>query len=149
MAGNVDLRLEGVPGNVAAVLTTFISSIDAAYSADLISVVLYGSAAEGKLTSTSDVNLLVVLRSFSRDKTDLIRDTFLGAQAAINLQVMFLLEDEISSASELFAQKFADILRRHKVIFGIDPFSNIKIDRYWPRTRVNQRQKAKLKSYFR
>ena len=129
MAETVDLRLEGVPANVATVLSTFISAINVAYSTDLVSVVLYGSAAEDKLTSTSDVNLLVVLRSFSRDQTDRIRDTFLAAQAAINLQAMFLLEDEISSASELFAQKFADILRRHRVILGQDPFSGIKIDR--------------------
>jgi hypothetical protein len=129
MAENLDLRFEGVPENVAAVLSTFMNTINTAYSTDLASVVLYGSAAEGKLTSTSDVNLLVVLRSFSRDKTDRIRDTFLAAQAAINLQAMFLLEDEVASASELFAQKFADILRRHKVIFGQDPFSEIKIDR--------------------
>ncbi len=129
MPENSGLSLEGVPANVATVLSNFVSAASAAYSSDLLSVVLYGSGAEGKLTSTSDVNLLLVLHSFSRDKTDRIRDTFLAAQAAINLQAMFLLEDEISSAAELFAQKFTDILRRHKVIFGKDPFSNIKIDR--------------------
>lgn len=129
MAENIDLRLEGVPANVATVLSRFVSAVQDAYSSDLVSIVLYGSAAEGRLTSTSDVNLLVVLRAFSRDKTDRIRDTFQTAQAAINLQAMFLLEDEVSSASELFAQKFADILRRHKIIFGIDPLSNITIDR--------------------
>src|SRR5437870_13226125 len=99
------LRLEGVSENVATVLSTFMNAINTAYSTDLVSVVLYGSAAEGKLTSSSDVNLLVILRSFSRDKTDRIRDTFLAGQAAINLQAMFLLVDEVSSASELFAQK--------------------------------------------
>jgi predicted nucleotidyltransferase len=129
MAENIDLRLEGVPANVATVLSRFVSAVQDAYSSDLVSIVLYGSAAEGKLTSTSDVNLLVVLRAFSRDKTDRMRDMFQTAEAAIKLQAMFLLEDEVSSASKLFAQKFADILRRHKVIFGIDPLSDIKIDR--------------------
>jgi predicted nucleotidyltransferase len=95
MAENSGLKLEGVPANVAIVLSTFITTAINAYSDDLSSVVLYGSAAEGKLTSTSDVNLLVILRSFSRDKTDRIRDSFLAAQAAINLQAMFLLEDEV------------------------------------------------------
>lgn len=129
MAENIDLRLEGVPANVATVLSRFVSAVNETYSSDLVSVVLYGSAAEGRLTSTSDVNLLVVLRAFHREKTDRIRDSFQTTQAAINLQAMFLLEDEVSSASELFAQKFADILRRHKVIFGIDLLANIKIDR--------------------
>lgn len=129
MAENIDLKLEGVPANVATVLSRFVSAAQDAFSGDLVSIVLYGSAAEGRLTSTSDVNLLIVLRVFSRDQTDRIRDMFQTAQAAINLQAMFLLEDEVSSASELFAQKFADILRRHKVIFGTDPLSNIRIDR--------------------
>src|ERR1700694_1746824 len=129
MAENSALELQGVPANVATILSSFIAKANAAYSPDLLSVVLYGSAASCKLTSPSDVNLLVVLRSFTRDKTDQIRDTFLAAQAAITLQAMFLLEDEVSSAAELFAQKFADILRRHKVIFGKDPFLDIRIDR--------------------
>jgi predicted nucleotidyltransferase len=129
MADNGVLHLEGLPANVATVLSGFLAAVKAAYSADLRSVVLYGSAAEGKLTSTSDINLLLVLRAFSRDKSDAIRDSFLAAQAAINLQAMFLLEDEVLSASELFAQKFTDILRRRKVVFGEDPFSSIKIER--------------------
>jgi hypothetical protein len=42
---------------------------------------------------------------------------------------MFLLESEIPAAVECFAQKFADILRRHRVIFGREVFAATKVPR--------------------
>jgi hypothetical protein len=58
-----------------------------------------------------------------------LRDALLTAEAAIKLRVMFLLEDELSSAAEFFAQKFADILRRHRVLFGEDLVAALTIPR--------------------
>ena len=113
-------RLDGLPGNVATVLSAFLASARDALSDDLVSAVLFGSAAEGKLAPASDVNLLLVLRTFTPDKIGRMRDAFLTAEAAIKLRVMFVLEDEVASAAEFFAQKFADILRRHRIVFGKD-----------------------------
>ncbi len=42
---------------------------------------------------------------------------------------MFLLESEIPSAVECFAQKFADILRRHRVVLGKPVFAGTKVPR--------------------
>jgi len=42
---------------------------------------------------------------------------------------MFLLESEIPAAVECFAQKFADILRRHRVIFGRQVFADTQVPR--------------------
>ena len=42
---------------------------------------------------------------------------------------MFLLESEIPSAVECFAQKFADILRRHRVLFGKEVFAARQVPR--------------------
>ena len=42
---------------------------------------------------------------------------------------MFLLESEIPSAMECFAQKFADILRRHRVVLGKPVFAGTKVPR--------------------
>src|ERR1700730_11137409 len=111
MTGSSVAPLEGLPGNVAAALSIFLAAARDALSADLVSAVVFGSAAEGQLGPASDVNLLLVLRAFAPEKIAQMRDAFLAAEAAIKLRVMFLLEDELSSAAEYFAQKFADILR--------------------------------------
>jgi len=122
-------RLDGLPSNVATALSAFLSAARDALSTDLVSAILFGSAAEGRLAPTSDVNLLLVLRTFSPDKTLRVRDAYLAAEAAIKLRVMFVQEDEMSSAAEFFAQKFADILRRHRIVFGQDVLAPLKISR--------------------
>ena len=111
MSGSGVADFQGLPTNVASVLSSFLTAARDALSDDLVSAVLFGSAAEGRLGPTSDVNLLLVLRTFTPDKIVPMRDAFLTAEAAIKLRAMFVLEDELSTAAEFFAQKFADILR--------------------------------------
>ena len=122
-------RLEGLPANVATVLTNFLDEARNTLGDDLVSAVLFGSAAEARLTATSDVNLILVLRGFDAEKLAALSDPLLAAEAAIQLQVMFLLESEIPSAVECFAQKFADILRRHRVVLGKPVFADTKVPR--------------------
>jgi predicted nucleotidyltransferase len=121
--------LEKLPANIGAVLSAFVNTAKNTLGSDLVSIVLYGSGAEGKLSVTSDVNLLLVLSSFDCQKTASLQENFLAAEAAIKLRAMFLLQKEIADAVNFFAQKFSDILRRHIVICGSDPFSEIKISR--------------------
>ena len=114
---------------IKQVLDDFLQAARNSFGADLRSVVLYGSAAEGKLRATSDVNLILVLSSFERSKADLLRGPLRIAQAAIELRPMFLLKDEIAPAARSFASKFADILRRRSILFGDDPFVDLSIPR--------------------
>jgi predicted nucleotidyltransferase len=123
------LGLDGLPAPVATVLTMFLASTREALSSDLVSAVLFGSAAEGRLAPASDVNLMLVLRSFTPDRIGAMRDALLNAEAAIKLRVMFVLESEVTSAAELFGQKFADILRRHRTIFGTNVLATLKVPR--------------------
>jgi predicted nucleotidyltransferase len=95
----------------------------------LDSIVLYGSAAEGRLRPSSDVNVIFVLTRFDPVRHDAFSDAVRLAQAAIRLAPMFLLRDEIPHASTAFAVKFADIVRRHRVLHGTDPFATLTIPR--------------------
>jgi len=61
-------RLDGLPSNVSNALSTFLAAARDALAGDLVSAVLFGSAAEGRLGPASDVNLLLVLRTFSPEK---------------------------------------------------------------------------------
>lgn len=101
----------------------------------LISAVLFGSAAEGRLRSSSDINLILLLKRFDTSRVDLVRDAFRTAHAAMRLDVMFLLESEIVPVMDAFALKFSDILTRRRVLFGPDPFADLAI----PPEAVRQR----------
>jgi predicted nucleotidyltransferase len=129
MAESGAARLDGLPGNVASALSAFLAAASHALSDDLVSAVVFGSAADGQLGPSSDVNLLLVLRAFLPDKVVQMRDALLTAEAAIKLRVMFVLEDEVSTAAEFFAQKFADILRRHRTVLGKDVLASLKLKR--------------------
>jgi predicted nucleotidyltransferase len=118
-----------LPAHVASVVSDFAGKARDVLADDLVSVVLFGSAAEGRLKATSDVNLILVLRAFEAEKLAQLGDQLLAADAAIQLRVMFLLESEIPAAVECFAQKFADILRRHRVIFGKEVFAAAQVPR--------------------
>jgi predicted nucleotidyltransferase len=126
---NAVAKLDGLPAPVVAVLSDFLAAARVALADDLVSAVLFGSAADATLGPTSDINLLLVLRGFAPDRVGRLREALLTAEAAIKLRVMFLREAEIASAVEFFAQKFADILRRHRVVFGKDVFATLTVPR--------------------
>lgn len=110
-------------------LEDLVSAAREALGDTLDSIVLYGSAAEGRLRPSSDVNVIFVLTQFDAARHEAFGDAVRLAQAAIRLAPMFLLRDEIPHASAAFAVKFADIVRRHRVLHGNDPFANLVIPR--------------------
>jgi predicted nucleotidyltransferase len=119
----------GLPPNVDRVITEFVTAASNSFTDDLRSVVLFGSAAEGKLRRTSDVNLLLVLSQFDQAKSDRLRDPLRTAEASVRLKAMFLLESELRPALKAFAVKFGDILRRRRVLYGDDPFAGLSVSR--------------------
>ena len=118
-----------MPGAVAQAVANFADSCRQTFGDDLKSIVLYGSAAEGRLRATSDVNLLLVLSAFDSAKASELRGPFAIGHAAVRLTAMFLLDGEVRAAAELFGQKFSDLLRRRRVLFGPDPFEGLSIPR--------------------
>ena len=118
-----------VPDRVREVLDAIVEGARRAFGDDLRSVVLYGSAAEGRLRATSDVNVMFVLRRFEEGKANAFREPFRFACAAADVNAMFVLEGEIDLAAHEFAQKFADMKRRHVILHGNDPLTSVSISR--------------------
>ncbi len=138
-SGPINLPAQ-LPDEVAQALRSFCAAAMGAFGQELRSIVLFGSAAEGRMRATSDVNVLVVLNRFDRVLADPMREEARLAYAAVHLQPMFLLADEITLAADAFAVKFEDILSRHVVLVGHDPFTGMQI----PRDRIIQRLREDL-----
>ena len=111
------------------VLADLVPAARTARGDTLDSRVLYGSAAAGRLRPAADVNVIFVLNRFDAARIDALGDPVRIAQAAIRLAPMVLLRDEIPHAAAAFAVKFADIVRRHRVLHGTDPFADLPIAR--------------------
>jgi len=123
---------------VAQALEEFVAAARTAFGDDLLSAVLFGSAAEDRLRPTSDVNLVLVLRDFDPERADALREPLRTAEAAIRLRAMFLLAAEVEDAAEAFAVKVADIRRRHRVLYGTDPFADVEPSRAEAVRRLRQ-----------
>ena len=119
----------GLSPEVTAALGRFVEAARTSLGPLLGSVVLFGSAAEGRLRATSDVNVLLVLSGWDEARTALLREPLRTANAAIRLNAMFLLEGEVKAALASFPAKFADILRRRRVLAGADPFVGLSVPR--------------------
>ena len=132
------MTVEIVPDDIRDALAAFVKTLTNALGDDLLSVVLYGSAADRTMRASSDVNVIVVLSRFDRERIDVIREPFRFTRAAIRLDAMFILESELADAAVQFAQKFADIRRRRVVLFGGDPFATLDIPRDALVRRVRQ-----------
>jgi hypothetical protein len=117
----------GLPEAVERTITSFVDAAKQAFGADLVAIVLFGSGAEQNLRATSDVNILLILKRFDRTQADALREPLRFAHAAVELNAMFMLESEVPAAMEAFAVKFADILHRHRVLHGSDPFANVAV----------------------
>jgi predicted nucleotidyltransferase len=127
-----------LPATVVRVLDEFVAAARDAFGDALEALVLYGSAAEGRLRRTSDVNVAVVLKRFDLERAQRLADVLRLAHAAVGLAPMFITVEELPAASTAFAAKFADIRRRRRVLYGSDPFASLAVPRAAEIARLRQ-----------
>jgi predicted nucleotidyltransferase len=127
-----------LPLDVSQALSDFVKSAQEALGDDLVAAILFGSAAEGRLRATSDVNVMLVLARFDTARIDALREPLRLAHATIRLEAMLILEGELAAAAEAFAVKFADIALRHRVLAGRDVLAGVQPSREATRQRLRQ-----------
>lgn len=126
-------------------LEELVRQLQLAYGEGLKSVVLYGSAVAGEHNpKKSDYNVLVVV-----DSLPLVR---LRAVAAVskawaedgNPPPMTFTAREWKASADIFPMEYADILERHRVLYGDAPFDGIKVTPSDLRLQVEQQTMGKL-----
>src|SRR3954471_11017441 len=133
-----ELWTRDLPADIAATLEDFRAISVETFGASLQSLLLFGSAAEGRLRATSDVNLVMVFTHLDLERVKAWRSRVELLVAPIDLQPLILLEDEIAAAAEAFAVKYFDILHRRRVLHGTDPFVTLEISDAALQRRVSQ-----------
>jgi hypothetical protein len=127
-----------LPPAVEEMLSGLVAAARACFQDDLRCIVLFGSGAEGRLRSTSDVNLMFVLRRFDKGRADAFREPLRLAHVAVRTATMFILESELPAAALAFAVKFDDIQRRHRILYGDDVIAALAISPAAKRQRLQQ-----------
>src|SRR5205814_2209271 len=107
-------------------LDELVSQLRAAYGPALRSIVLYGSAAAGEhLPKRSDYNVLVVVDSLDAPQLTAASAASRAWADAGNPAPLTMTTSEWRGSSDIFPMEYADILDRHRVLFGDDPFAGI------------------------
>ena len=125
---------------------TLAESLKSAFGSDLLSVVLYGSAARADHFghAGSDLNVAVVLKDISL--TSLERGTKASRSWSQegNRPLLFLSPEWIDRSRDVFPIEFLDIVDAHVVILGSDPFAGLAVSMDNLRLQCESELKVKL-----
>src|SRR5689334_907953 len=110
-------------------LDELVSQLRSAYGTALQAVVLYGSAAAGEhIPKKSDYNVLVIVDALDANRLAAASAVSRAWAEAGNPAPLTLTTSEWRSSSDIFPMEYADILERHKVLYGNPPFGGISVD---------------------
>jgi hypothetical protein len=120
--------------------------LKAAFGDDLLSVVLYGSAARGDHfgRGSSDLNVAVVLRDISLESLERGKSAGREWVSHGNKSLLFLSPEWIRSSCDVFPMEFMDIIESHQVVSGSDPFADLTVSRENLRLQCESEIKIKL-----
>ena len=130
---------------MAASLEQLVEKLRKALDPDLISVVLYGSAAAGDHDEKfSDYNVLCVLTSIGPAQLRATEAVFRWWREQGNPSPLLLTETELRTSTDCFPIEFHDIRELHRVLYGPDLVSNLEIGSAFHRAQVEHDLRAKL-----
>jgi predicted nucleotidyltransferase len=130
---------------MAMSLDELVTQLADAYGETLRSVVLYGSAVAGEhIAKKSDYNVLVILERVPLDRLAAVGAVLRAWSDAGNPPPMMFTESEWKSSSDVFPMEYADILERHRVLYGEDPSTGITVAKSDLRLQVEQQALGKL-----
>ncbi len=126
-------------------LDELVSQLKGAYGTTLRSVILYGSAVAGEhIAKRSDYNVLVILDAVPLDRLAAVGAVLRAWGEAGNPPPMTFTAAEWASSSDVFPMEYADILERHRVLYGADPTTGVSVVRSDLRLQVEQQALGKL-----
>jgi len=109
-------------------LDQLISDLRAAHGDNLVSIVLYGSAAAGdQVNLRSDHNLLIALERITTDDLHAAHEALREWQKLGQPIPVYFTVEELQEAADVFPIEFLQMERARKILFGRDPFEFVKI----------------------
>ena len=123
----------------------FVQRIRAAAGENVLSVILYGSAAEGEFHPVySDLNLLCVLRDSSFAAIAELSDVFDWWRKKKFRPPLILRLQELMTAADVFSIEFVDMKQRYRVLFGDDVLEKLNVPMVLHRFQLEYELREKL-----
>jgi len=134
-----------IPRSPEEIFEEFAGDLKAAFADDLVSIILYGSGAKGEYVyKKSDLNFLVILtesgiRNLAK-AFDLVKK-WSKRKVAVPL---FVTREYIDSSLDSFPIEFLNMQKHHKLVYGEDVLTPLKIEHKNLRLQCEEQVKGKL-----
>ena len=126
-------------------INEFLSRLRRAAGENLESAILYGSAAGGEFhPEFSNVNLLCVLGETSFARLSALAPAVAWWSRRKHPAPLLLTRKELERSADVFAIELLDMQQRHRVLFGDDPLSGLRIPMHLHRMQVEYELREKL-----
>jgi Nucleotidyltransferase domain. len=126
-------------------LNFFIEDLVRSHNENLVSVILYGSAATGDFQeNVSDYDLLVVLRHVTPKD---LRDAYVAAREWLEMGhrlPVYLTVSELKDAADVFPIEYHQMKKAHIVLFGEDILGEVDISDQNLRHQIEYELRGKL-----
>ncbi len=123
----------------------FVSRTRQSAGENLQSVILYGSAVAGDFQPEfSDLNLLCILREISFTKLSAIAPTVAWWHRQKHPAPLVLTQDELQRSADVFSIELLDMQSSHRVLFGDDVLTGLRIPMQMHRAQVEYELREKL-----
>jgi predicted nucleotidyltransferase len=138
-------NIQQLPESVRAKAVNYAEKLIDLHRENLLSVVVYGSAASGNFVpKVSDINLAVILKTLGfndlRKSLHLVRD---GKKHRISAP-LFLTPDYIRQSIDVFPVEFLDLKDQHILLYGQNVLSTIMVDDRYLKLFCEEQIKGKL-----
>lgn len=131
--------------NSDKLLENFVSRLRDAASANIESVILYGSAASGQFhEGLSDLNVFCVLRDASFASLQAIAPAAKWWGEQKQPPPLLMTHVELKRSADVFTIEWSDMRASHRVLFGPDPLQDLHIPMHLHRIQVEYELREKL-----
>ena len=126
-------------------LDELVRQLQLAYAGALRSVVLFGSAVAGEhRPNKSDYNVLVIVDALPLDRLRAVAAVSKAWSEDGNPPPMTFTTREWKGSADIFPMEYADILERHRVLFGTLPVDGVSVKPADLRLQVEHQTMGKL-----
>lgn len=125
--------------------TAFIDDLKGTHGKNLVSVILYGSAAAGDFVpKKSDYNILIALTRIGPEDLRLAHACIREWSRLGNPIPVYFTVSELQNAADVFPIEFHQMTVAHKVLFGVDVLAGLEISDKFLRLQTEYELRSKL-----
>ena len=126
-------------------LSELVERLRLAHADNLLSVVLYGSAASGEYRGPfSDLNVFCVVARLDTSALSATEGVVRWWREKGNPSPLLMTLDEMRGSTDCFPIEFHDMRERRRVLFGEDVVADLTVDEAFYRARVEYELRAKM-----